>query len=200
MSDRRMFGYVRVSSRTQNEARQVAALEEYGVDKRDIFIDKTSGKNFERPKYQTMKSLLQEGDIVVLLDLDRLGRNYSEMASEWQNITKEKGCDIEIINLPILNTNQKKETLDTRFLADMIFSILSYVAERERQDIKARQKEGIEVAKRNGTKFGRPTIERPSNFDEVYNRVKKHEITNRKAMELLNLKPNTYYRFANEIQ
>jgi DNA invertase Pin-like site-specific DNA recombinase len=198
MSEGRMYGYVRVSSKSQNESRQIDALKSYGVNTRDIFIDKVSGKDFERPNYLIMKGLLVAGDIVVILDLDRLGRNYDEMAREWQEITREKKCDIVIINMPILSTVDRKDSLDTKFLADMIFSLLSYVAERERESIKERQREGILSAKTRGVSLGRPPVRKPENFSEVYEKVKKHEITNRQAMEIMGLKPNTYYRFVRE--
>lgn len=196
--NKRVYGYIRVSSKSQNERRQIDALRQYGVDERDIFIDKVSGKDFERPNYQIMKSRLMAGDVVVVLDLDRLGRNYDEMAKEWQEITRDKNCDIEIINMPILSTVQKNESLDTKFLADMIFAILSYVAQRERESIKERQREGIQSARDRGIPLGRPVIEKPKEFSEVYQRVQNKEITNKQAMSMLGLKPNTYYKFVNQ--
>ena len=196
--NKRVYGYIRVSSKSQNERRQIDALRQYGVDERDIFIDKVSGKDFERPNYQIMKSRLMAGDVVVVLDLDRLGRNYDEMAKEWQEITRDKNCDIEIINMPILSTVQKNESLDTKFLADMIFAILSYVAQRERESIKERQREGIQSARDRGIPLGRPVIEKPKEFSEVYQRVQNKEITNKQAMSMLGLKPDTYYKFVNQ--
>ena len=198
--DTRVHGYIRVSSKAQNESRQRKALIEHGVSDRDIYVDKASGKNFERPEYLRMKSALKEGDKVVILDLDRLGRNYDQMAKEWQEITRDKKCDIEIINYPLLSTVREKGNLDTKFVADIIFSLLSYVAQREREDIKQRQREGIEAAKICGTKFGRPKVARPDNFDEIFKQVQEHKITNKKAMILMGLKPNTYYSFVNEIK
>lgn len=203
MSDEnRIYGYVRVSSKCQNENRQVDALVNYGVPKRDIFIDKASGKNFEdRTEYAKMKSLLQRGDTLAVLDLDRLGRGYHDMAKEWREITGDKGCDIVILNYPILSTvNHNDNNLDNRFIADMIFGLLSYVAERERLSIRERQKEGIESAMKHGVRFGRPRIPRPDNFEEIYQKTVTHELTSKKAMEILQLKPNTYYEFVREFK
>lgn len=199
-TEKRRFGYIRVSSKTQSEARQRDGLLNEGVLERDIFIDKQSGKDFSRPAYQQMIQSLQPGDEIVILDLDRLGRNYSEMAKEWNYITEERECDIRVINYPLLNTAQAQEemTLDKRFIAKLTFEILSYVAERERTEIKRRQKEGIESAKAKGVKFGRTKIPKPDNFDEIYKKVLRREITNKKAMFLLGLKVNTYYTFVKE--
>lgn len=197
-TEKRKFGYIRVSCKTQNEARQKDALLEEGVFERDIFIDKQSGKDFSRPAYQQMIQSLQPGDEVIILDLDRLGRSYSEMAKEWSYITEEKECDIRVINYPLLSTAQEEKTLDKRFIAKLTFEILSYVAEKEREEIKRRQREGIESAKAKGVKFGRSRIPKPDNFDEIYQRVLKREITNRQAMEELGLKVNTYYAFVKE--
>ncbi len=198
-SENRVYGYCRVSSKSQNENRQVDAMLSYGVAKRDIFVDKASGKDFDRPQYEVMKSLLRPGDELVVLDLDRLGRNYNDMAREWQDITVNKGCSISVINFPLLSTSKQIDSsLDSRLIADIIFRLLSYCAERERLSTKERQREGIAAAQSRGTKFGRPKIARPDNFSEVYQRVKNREITNVKAMELLNLKSNVYYTFARE--
>ena len=200
MSDnsKRVFGYCRVSSKGQNLDRQLKALLDFGVLKRDIFCDETSGKNFDRPKYKELKSLLQAGDLLVVLDLDRLGRNYAEMEREWRIITKEIKCDIEVINFPLISTSNKSEKLESKLISDIVLSLLAYVAERERESIRARQREGIECAKHNGKVFGRPKIEKPDNFSEVFLKVLHKEITNRYAMNMLGLKPNTYYAFAKE--
>jgi len=195
MSEKRKYGYIRVSSNYQNQARQRDAILLQGVSERDIFIDRQSGKNFNRPEYQKMISLLRPRDEVVILDLDRLGRSYAEMADEWNYITKDKDCDITVINYPLLNTTLEEKSLDRRFIADIIFQLLSYVAEKEREEIRERQKEGIEAARKRGTKFGRSRIPKPKRFDEVYGEVLKKKITNRQAMSELGLKANTYYAF-----
>lgn len=145
-TEKRVFGYIRVSSRTQNTERQRDALINEGILERDIYIDKQSGKDFSRPAYQSMIQSLQPKDEIVILDLDRLGRNYDEMAREWFYITNEIGCDIRVLNCPLLNTAQEEKNLNNRLIANLTFQILSYVAEREREDIKRRQKEGIESA------------------------------------------------------
>lgn len=200
MSDnsKRVFGYCRVSSKGQNLDRQLKALLEFGVLKRDIFCDETSGKDFNRPKYKELKGLLQAGDLLVILDLDRLGRNYAEMESEWRILTKEIKCDIEVLNFPLISTSMQGEKLESKLISDIVLSLLAYVAERERESIRARQREGIECAKNNGKVFGRPKIERPNNFSEVFLKVLHKEITNRCAMKMLGLKPNTYYAFVKE--
>ncbi len=197
-TENRRFGYIRVSSKTQNEGRQRDALLNEGVLERDIFVDKQSGKDFSRPAYQQMIQSLQPGDEIVILDLDRLGRGYSEMAKEFSRITEEKKCDIRVINYPLLNTAQEEKTLDRRFIAKLTFSILSYVAEKEREEIKRRQREGIESAKAKGVKFGRTKIPKPENFEKIYSMVLRREITNRQAMAELGLKTNTYYSFIKE--
>ncbi len=195
-NERRKYGYARVSSTTQNERRQIDALSAYGVQQRDIFTDKCSGRDFSRPEYLKMKSLLCEGDEVVILDLDRLGRTYDQMADEWNEITKTLKCDITILNCPILSTKGLGEnSLDARLIADVTFSLLSYVAERERQSIRARQREGIEAARSQGITFGRPRVQKPLGFDAAYEQVLLRNITNKQAMANLNLRPSTYYSF-----
>lgn len=196
--NKRLYGYARVSSRGQCLDRQLDALKARGIPERDIYIDKASGKDFERPEYQRMKQQLQAGDTLVVLDLDRLGRNYNELAVEWNLLTLVTGIEIEVLNLPVLNTAQDCRSLGGKFVANLVFNVLNYVAEQEREDIRQRQREGIESARKNGVKFGRPKVERPDEFASVYDRVLRHEITNRQAMELLGLKPNTYYKFTNE--
>ena len=197
-TEKRKFGYMRVSSRTQCEARQRDALIKAGVLERDIYSDQQSGKDFSRPAYQQMIQSLQPGDEIIILDLDRLGRNFEEMAKEWNYITEEKKCDIRVINYPLLNTAQKEKSLDRRFIANLTFQILSYVASKERENIRRRQLEGIESAKAKGVKFGRNRIPKPESFNETYQRVLRREITNRQAMEELGLKANTYYAFVKE--
>ena len=197
-TEKRVFGYIRVSSKAQNEARQRDALLNAGVLERDIYMDKQSGKDFARPRYEQMIQSLQKGDMVVILDLDRLGRNYKNTAKEWYFITREKECDIRVLNCPLLNTTQEQEVLKGRFIANLTFEILSYLAELEREKTNTRQREGIQSAKSRGVKFGRSKIPKPEGFDETYQRVLKREITNRQAMKELGLKPNTYYAFVKE--
>lgn len=192
----KIFGYGRVSSKEQNEERQLVAFKEYGIDERDIYIDKQSGKDFNREQYNILKHILRENDLLVIKSIDRLGRNYHMIMNEWQEITKNIKADIVVIDMPLLDTRKSKDLLGT-FISDLVLQILSYVAEQERTFIKQRQSEGIENAKKKGIKFGRPKIEKPQNFDIVVNRWKNKEIKSKEAMELLGLKPNTFYNMVN---
>ena len=194
----KIFGYVRVSSKAQNEERQLVAFKKYGIDERDIYIDKQSGKDFNRENYITLKHILRENDLLVIKSIDRLGRNYSQIIDEWQDITKNIKADIVVIDMPLLDTRKNKDLLGT-FISDLVLQILSYVAEQERTFIKQRQKEGITNARNNGVKFGRPRIEKPQNFDIVVSKWKNKEIKSKEAMELLGLKPNTFYNMVHSL-
>jgi len=193
----RIFGYARVSSKDQNEERQLKAFKDYGIDDRDIYIDKKSGKDFEREQYQLIKNILREDDLLVIQSIDRLGRNYEMIVNEWKDITKNIKADIVVLDMPLLDTRQKKDLLGT-FINDLILGLLSYVAQTEREKIKTRQRQGIDIALSNGVKFGRPKINKPDNYNEVINEWKNKKITARKAMTLLNLKPNTFYNMVKE--
>ena len=188
----KIFGYARVSSKDQNEERQLVAFKEYGIDERDIYIDKQSGKDFNREKYSILKNVLRENDLLVIKSIDRLGRNYNMIIDEWKDITKNIKADIVVIDMPLLDTRNNKDLLGT-FISDLVLQILSYVAEQERRFIKQRQKEGISNAINNGVKFGRPKIEKPSNYDDVIKLWKNKKIKSKEAMEMLSLKPNTFY-------
>lgn len=194
----KIFGYARVSSKEQNEERQINAFKEMNINERDIYIDKQSGKDFERKQYNILKNILRENDLLVIKSIDRLGRNYEMIMNEWKDITKNIKADIFVIDMPLLDTRNNKDLLGT-FISDLVLQILSYVAEQERTFSKARQKEGIESAKNKGIKFGRPKIEKPQNFDIVVNMWKNKEIKSKEAMELLNLKPNTFYTMVKDI-
>lgn len=195
------FGYGRVSSKSQNEARQVEAFKNYGIDPRDIYIDKKSGKDFEREQYQILKKILRENDLLVIHSIDRLGRNYEMIVNEWKDITKNIKADIVVLDMPLLDTRQKKDLLGT-FINDLILQLLSYVAQTEKEKINTRQREGIDIALKYGTKtgnsFGRPKITKPDNFEEVIKEWKDKKITAREAMKKLNLKPNTFYNMVKE--
>ena len=193
----KIFGYVRVSSKEQNEDRQLIAFKDFGIDERDIYIDKQSGKDFNREQYNILKHILRENDVLVIKSIDILGRNYNMIIDEWKDITKNIKADIVVLDMPLLDTRNNKDLLGT-FISDLILQILSYVAEQERTFIKQRQKEGIAVAKNNNVKFGRPKIEKPQNFDNVVSKWKKKEIKAKEAMELLGLKPNTFYNLVKE--
>ncbi|WP_159649248.1 recombinase family protein [Erysipelothrix aquatica] len=197
--EKRTYGYVRVSSRDQNEERQVKAMIDYGVDERSIFIDKESGATFERQEYQKLKHFLRKGDLLVIMSIDRLGRNYELITDEWKSLTKDIGVDIVVLDMPLLDTTKNKDTLGS-FMSDLVLQILSFVAEQERTQIKTRQKQGIANAKQKGVAFGRPKVQQPENFEQIYDTWKNGEITAKQAMIELNLKPNTFYKFAKEFQ
>lgn len=195
----KIFGYARVSSKEQNEKRQLEAFKEFNIDERDIYIDKQSGKDFNRNQYNILKNVLRENDVLVIKSIDRLGRNYNMIIDEWKDITKNIKADIVVIDMPLLDTRKNKYLLGT-FISDLILQILSYVAEQERTFIKQRQKEGIASAKSNGVKFGRPKIEKPDNFDIVVSQWKNKEIKTKEALELLDLKPNTFYTMVKNLK
>jgi DNA invertase Pin-like site-specific DNA recombinase len=193
--EKRIYGYARVSSKDQNEFRQIKAFEELGIDKRDIFIDKQSGKDFEnREQYQILKKVLRENDLLIIKSIDRLGRNYNMIINEWKDIVNNIKADIKVIAMPMLDTTNHKDLLGT-FISDLILQILSYVAEQERVFIKQRQKEGIAIAKSHNVKFGRPRILKPRNFDYIVSKWQNNEMTTKEAIEELGLKPNTFYNF-----
>ena len=200
------YGYARVSSRDQNLDRQIEQLNEAGVEERYILCDKASGKDFDRRAYNTLVGtpmtapMLRSGDTLVILSLDRLGRNYQMIRQEWEKITHEIGADIEVLDMPILNTASESNTLDKRFVSDLVLQILSYVAERERSSIKERQRQGIETAKSKGIKFGRPEIVKPDNWESVYQKWKSGEITAVEAMRMTGLKKGTFYKLAKSMK
>lgn len=189
------FGYCRVSTAEQKEDRQIQAMNEQGIEERDIFIDKASGKNFERPQYQALKTQLREGDILVIKSIDRLGRNYKQICDEWREITSDIKANIKVLDMPVLDTT-KTEGLIGQVISDIVLQLLGYVAEQERAFIKQRQAEGIKLAKEKGKRLGKPPIEYPSNWHEVYTIWKKEEITAREAMKRMNLKPTSFYKLA----
>jgi len=193
------FGYVRISDKDQNEGRQVQALIEIGIHERDIYIDKQSGKDFDRPKYQELKRTLRQDDILYIKSIDRLGRNYKEIKHEWEDITKNIKSNIKVIDMPLLDTTLHKDLLGT-FISDLILQVLAYVSENERNNIKQRQAEGIALAKAKGKHMGRPKKGIDKAFIDVYLKWKSNTITAVKAMELLGLKPNTFYRRVKEYQ
>jgi len=192
------FGYGRVSTKEQNEGRQVEEMKKAGVDERNIYIDKASGKDFERREYKALVGRLREGDLIIVKSIDRLGRNYSEILEQWRYITQEIKAHIRVLDIPLLDTTANTQTLDSRFIADLMLQILCYVSEKERRHIKQRQAEGIALAKAQGKRLGRPTVERPDNWCEIYAQWLNKEITAVKAMRVLGLKTNTFYRFVDE--
>jgi hypothetical protein len=194
------YGYIRVSTKEQNPERQIYAMEAENIKKQNIYIDKITGKGFDRPQYCRMLKKLKAGDIVVIKSIDRLGRNYNEILEQWRIIIKEKCADIQVIDMPLLNTNQRSDNLTGVFISDLVLQILAYVAETERTFIRQRQAEGIAVAKRKGKKFGRNKNVLPENFLEYYQKWKNKEITIRQAAEALNMNYSTFYRRCKEYE
>ena len=176
------YGYIRVSSRDQNPDRQYLALENAEVNRKNIFIDKISGHDFSRPSYRKMIRKLKKGDVLVVKSIDRLGRNYGEILEQWRYLTKEIGVDIEVLDMPLLNTDLHRENLIGVFILDLVLQILAYVAETERDFIRQRQAEGIAIAKANGIRFGRRKNELPEEFNLYFEMWKKGEISIRKAV------------------
>ncbi|MEI3268733.1 MAG: recombinase family protein [Candidatus Gastranaerophilaceae bacterium] len=189
------FGYCRVSSTDQKEDRQLEAMLDLGINERDIFVDKCSGKNFNRPQYQALKIQLREGDVLVIKSIDRLGRNYKQICEEWREITREIKANIKVLDMPVLDTT-RTEGLIGEVISDIVLQLLSYVAEQERAFIKQRQAEGIKLAIEKGKRLGKPPIEYPENWDNVYKIWKSGAITAREAMKQLNLKPTSFYKLA----
>ena len=199
MANNITLGYIRVSSKDQNPERQYNQMKELGINERYIFCDKESGKNFDREQYQTMIGMLREGDLVYFTSLDRMGRNYNEMAEQWRVITKEKKCDIVILDMADLLDTRKNKDLTGQLISDMVVRLLSYVAEKEREHIKKRQAEGIAIAKAKGVYTGRKAIEVDKvAFASVFEEVLRGERTNAYAMQKLGLKRNTYYKAVQE--
>lgn len=189
------FGYCRVSSTDQKEDRQLEAMLDLGINERDIFVDKCSGKNFNRPQYQALKVQLREGDVLVIKSIDRLGRNYKQICEEWREITREIKANIKVLDMPVLDTT-RTEGLIGEVISDIVLQLLSYVAEQERAFIKQRQAEGIKLAIEKVKRLGKPPIEYPENWDNVYKIWKSGAITAREAMKQLNLKPTSFYKLA----
>jgi DNA invertase Pin-like site-specific DNA recombinase len=193
---RKLYGYVRVSSRDQNSLRQIDAMRTAGVAEEHIFTDYASGKDFERAKYKELKSALAKGDIVVIKSIDRLGRNYNEIIAEWRSITKDLMAHIRVLDLPLLDTTAKARDLTGTLISDIVLQILSYVAEQERINIRQRQAEGIALAKSLGKHLGRPPLEPPENFDAVFASYKSGDVSLRGALAALGMKRSSFYNIA----
>lgn len=187
-----VYGYARVSTRDQNEDRQIVAMMEEGIPRKSIYIDKMSGKDFDRPMYKRLKRRLREGDVLYIKSLDRLGRNYEELQEQWRVITKDMKVDVVVMDMPILDTRQDKGLLGT-LISDLVLALLSYVSENEREEIRQRQAEGIAAAKERGVRFGRPSIPVPDDFEDICRRWRTGEMTMKKAAEVCGLKPQTFY-------
>ncbi len=191
------YGYIRVSTREQNEQRQVSALYAYGIGPRCIYMDKQSGKDFQRPSYQRMIRRVKTGDTIVIKSIDRLGRNYEEILAQWRMITKEKGAYIVVLDMPLLNTRQSRDLTGT-LIADIVLQLLSYVAQTEREFIRQRQAEGIAAAKEKGIKFGRAPIKRPAEYEDIKLKYAARELSAREAARQLGISHSTFLRWINE--
>ena len=189
-----LYGYVRVSTKDQNEARQMIAMQEFGIEERHIFLDKQSGKDFNRPQYQKLIRRLKKGDTLVIKSIDRLGRNYDEIIEQWRIITKEKQAAIVVLDMPLLDTRQGRDLTGT-LIADIVLQLLSYVAQTEREFIKKRQAEGIAAAKANGVQFGVKPKEKPPEFEAYYERWRRGELSARAAAKALNVTHPTFLKW-----
>lgn len=199
MAEAKIYGYMRVSSKEQKEDRQRIALLEAGVSEKNIYMDKQSGKNFERKEYKKLLKKLDKESVLFIKSIDRLGRNYTELNEQWRYITKEKKADIVVIDMPLLDTRRDKNLLGT-FISDIVLALLSYVAENERTNIKQRQAEGIVAAKKRGVKFGRPAKTLPDNFEEVCERWVKKEISVIVAAKICGMATTTFFRYAKKMR
>ena len=194
-----VYGYIRVSSKDQKEDRQQIALKEVGVELPNIYVDKQSGKDFNRPQYKKMLRKLKKDDLLYIKSIDRLGRNYEEILQQWRILTKDKGVDIVVLDMPLLDTRRGKDLMGT-FLSDIVLQVLSFVAENERTNIKQRQAEGIAATKAQGIKFGRPPLPLPDNFYEVHKAWRSKKITLKQAAEACNMPVGTFYGKARKFE
>ena len=195
----RIYGYIRVSTREQNEDRQWIALREAGVPESNILLDKQSGKDFERPQYRRLVRRLRRDDLLYVKSIDRLGRNYSEILEQWRMLTKEKGVDIAVLDMPLLDTRRGKDLMGT-FLSDIVLQVLSFVAENERDNIRQRQAEGIAAAKARGVRFGRPPLPLPDNFHMLHQAWRGQKITLRQAARACGMPTGTFYSKAIKLE
>ena len=191
----RVYGYIRVSSREQNEERQMIAMTEYGIEQSRIYMDKQSGKDFDRPAYRRLLKKLKVNDTLVVKSIDRLGRNYSDLLEQWRIITKEKKANIVVIDMPLLDTRKNQDLVGT-LIADIVLQLLSFVAQTEREFIRQRQAEGIAAARARGVKFGREAMKRPEGFNAVYEQWQQGKISARKAAKRLGISAPTFTKWA----
>lgn len=193
------YGYIRVSSKEQNIDRQMAALLKEGLNKKQIFIDKQSGKDFNRPAYKRLLKKLKTEDVLIIKSIDRLGRNYAEILEQWHVITRVKQADIYVLDFPLLDTRKKDNDLTGIFIADLVLQILSYVAQTEREFIHQRQAEGIAAAQQRGVKFGRKPLDLPKTFYDAKIKYENGQISYRQAAELCGMTPSSFYRYCQSI-
>ena len=188
------YGYVRVSTKEQNIDRQLVEMYAQGLNDKTIYIDKQSGKDFEREKYQELKKRLQSGDLLIIKSIDRLGRNYDMIIDEWRTLVNNMNVDIKVLDMPLLDTRTEGKNLVGKFISDIVLQILSFVAENERENIKKRQAEGIRIAKEKGKHLGRPKLKLPKNFLKVANQYKKKEISLDEALSYLKMNRSSFYK------
>ena len=193
------YGYIRVSTKEQNEVRQVIALREVGVSEKNIYMDKQSGKDFNRPQYKKLLRKMKKDDLLYIKSIDRLGRNYAEILEQWRLLTQTKGADIVVLDMPLLDTRRGKDLMGT-FLSDIVLQVLSFVAENERNNIRQRQAEGIAAAKAKGVKFGRPPKPLPHNFHEIHRAWRAKKMTLKQAAKACNMAVGTFYDKARKIE
>ena len=193
------YGYIRVSSRDQSEDRQLIALKEAGVSEQNIYLDKQSGKDFNRPQYKQLLQKLKKNDLLYIKSIDRIGRNYEEILQQWRTLTKQKGIDIVVLDMPLLDTRRGRDLMGT-FLSDIVLQILSFVAETERTNIRQRQAEGIAAAKAKGVRFGRPPLPLPDNFYEIHKAWRARKITLKEAAQACHMPVGTFYGKARKLE
>lgn len=193
------YGYVRISSVDQNEDRQLVIMRDEGIPEGNIFVDKKSGKNFDRPEYKKLIRRLKEGDLLYVLSIDRLGRNYEEIQEQWRILTKEKGIDVVVIDMPLLDTRQGKDLMGT-FIADLVLQILSFVAQNEREKIRERQEQGIAAAKARGVRFGRPEKKLPENFSQLVKEWERKRLPLTEILKQCDISEATFYRRLRELR
>lgn len=190
-----LYGYIRVSTKDQNEDRQIIAMKEFGIKDRNMIVEKESGKDFDRPKYRGLIKKLRMGDVIVVKSIDRLGRNYTEILEQWRHIAKEIHADIVVLDMPLLDTRNRKDLTGT-LIADIVLQLLSYVAQTERENIRKRQHEGIEAAKRKGVRFGRPQLPKIDGYRQVIRDWEERKITGKAAAEILGCSRACLYKWA----
>jgi serine recombinase, site-specific len=193
-----IYAYIRVSTKHQNIDRQYEEIKTLDIDDKYIYIDKESGKDFDRTKYQKLIKKLKKDDLLVIKSIDRLGRNYHMILEEWARITKTIGADIKVLDMPLLDTRIEGKNLVGKFISDIVLQVLSFVAENERANIKQRQMEGIRIAKEKGVKFGRPKVVTPPNTNDILDRYINHETTNTEAASLMGVSRGTFFRLVRE--
>lgn len=196
---KREYGYARVSSKEQNTDRQIDALQKAGLSSESVYQDKQSGKDFDRPEYMRLMKRIKSGDVIYIKSIDRLGRNYEEILEQWRIITKEKGADIVVLDMPLLDTRKKNDDLTGVFITDLVLQILSYVAETERKNIRQRQAEGIASAKARGVIFGKPKKPMPENFEEIVNTWRCKKIKLDEALLILGVSRTYFYKKIKEL-